>query len=362
MIDQKDSSTKAANELIMEFQNMQRERNTASRDAFEEARRDLKNSQTMFNIIQADLTTQYYKDRVDDRKKFMEMYDKALTESQTARQTNTDSVIKSNNDFITDERDYLKKERGVFDQNRGKIMGINFKNAELQQGKFEQQQQEKSSLSTDNADKTAGANNGAPVASTSSAGQDQSPVAPQQSGQNTDDQELDRFNRDETVQSYLIRHGIGVSELDAKDGPYIDMGGLNLRKMNELSQAERSALVKTVKLFAEDKETAKTAKEIHEKNREINEKRKTALGAELKQKLNERKFNRDIYRIMSVNQNYNTLKRCSKEQPMVTEVCKEITESKSINPQIIELGEGQIYRMGYFGAPSQKNIERIQGG
>ena len=387
-------SNSAARDLIMSLQQLQQERTYYSRAEFEKSRQELKDSQTMFNVIKSNLTMQYYQDRVQDRTKFMRLYDDALEESRQVRKVNRDDVTLENNRYIDKERAYLDQEREGYRTYKDKVQTINLNNAQQQSSSPDGSQQSgrgdddntntrspsqnRQQDSSTQQPLSVSIDNQVPSTSTAAVFDDDEGRQQERSGDqlssrasnsvdNRDEvdrwiqsSETDRFKEGETVQEYLTRVGIGVSELDSEKGPYIDMGDLNTRPIKDLSQAEQNALIKAAKLFVEDTETAKAAKEIHEKNRELKEKQKAALEAELKQKMDERSINRDMHRVMNIKRNYNTMKQCSKEHPMLSEVCKEMTETKSLNPQIIELGDGQIYRMGYFGAPSQRNIEKIQ--
>ena len=142
-------------------------------------------------------------------------------------------------------------------------------------------------------------------------------------------------------------------------GPINDLEQIKTLDLNAMTLAERDAVTKAVTILVDDKKAADAIDTAHSKNREAIELERQKTELELQKKIEERRYARDMNRILSVKKNFDKVRTFDRENTTVTAFKRELGEDVGIKPQIIELKEGQIYRSANFGRPA-KYIEKIQ--
>ena len=344
-----DDATSATSKLILLLKEQRQNMLDACRIRFEEAQSAYEEKTGISDTIRNRTRSNYINDRYEDRARYNKAFD-AHEITSADRDSKNISVTNRNNAFIKDLRDERKRK-------------IN----QLSQPVPPPTPSIRQSGSNNGNDGGGGSgssgNNGTGVNTTGvgaggSGGGDGGGDSGSDGDGNGDDGE-DGSNRRGGIgdgDGGGGRRGVPGSHIR---GPIQNINQLMTLDLENMTCAERDAVTKATSLLIEDQDTAQAVEDAHSQNREAIELERQKTELELQKKIEERRYARDMNRILSVKKNFDKVRTFDCENSTVTALKRELGDDVGIKPQIIELKEGQIYRSANFGRPA-KYIEKIQ--
>ena len=347
-----DDATSATSKLILLLKEQRQDMLDDCRRRFEEAQTAYEEKTGVSDTLRNRTRNNYINDRYEDRARYNKAF-KANEADSDEREKKNEVIMNRNNMFIRDLRTERKNKINQLSQQPLPLIGQSGNNSGNGGG------------GSGGSGNSSSNNNGTGINTAGVGGGDGAGGSGDGGGGSGSDGEGSGYDSEDSSNRRGMggdggggggRRGLPGSHLN---GPINNLDQIQTLNLNDMTLAERDAVTKATALLVDDEKVAKAVENAHLENREAIELERQKTELELQKKIEERRYARDMNRILSVKKNFDKVRTFDCENSTVTAFKRELGEDVGIKPQIIELKEGQIYRSANFGRPA-KYIEKIQ--